>query len=167
MLTQFFIDLNKAKEAEQLVRQIFAQLTDQYQFVDVSNDKEYYYKGDIKAIAANGKEIYIDVKDDGTIHRTGNVLCEEEVYFKQSGHFGKGNMKSDYDIMAIVSKQEQKIYVIDFNILKQHYKKGEYKEINHPTQVTHCYLCELWRLRKWGALITTIDYSSFDFSEKF
>jgi hypothetical protein len=42
------------------------------------------------------------------------VLCEEEIFYKDGGYFGKGNMKSNYDIYCIVSQSERKIYVIDF-----------------------------------------------------
>jgi hypothetical protein len=38
----------------------------------------------------------IEVKDDGVIYKSGNVLCEEEVYYDEIQDYIKGNMYSDY-----------------------------------------------------------------------
>ena len=109
MILNFYSDLAKAKGAENIVRETFSQLASGYTFEDCSNDKECYYRGDIRAIAPDGREIYIEVKDDSRIHETHNVLCEYEVYYKESDYYGKGNMKSNYDIYCVVSQQERKI----------------------------------------------------------
>ena len=103
---QFIEDLNKAKPAENLVRETLSRLTSEYQFVDVSNDSDCFRKGDIKAIAADNREIYIEVKNDSRIADTKRILCEDEVYYKHTGYCGKGNMHSDYDIYCIVSESE-------------------------------------------------------------
>lgn len=158
MIFNFYSDLAKAKGAENIVRETFTQLASGYKFEDCSNDRACYYKGDIKATAPDGREIYIEVKDDSRIHETKNVLCEYEVYYKDSDYYGKGNMKSDYDIYCVVSQQERKIYVIDFSILKQNYTKGYHKVIRHFDQDTYCYLCNLSLVRSWGALIAAVDY---------
>lgn len=157
MLDEFWQDLNDARQAEQLVLETLKSLTDQYQFVDVSRDEDCFRKGDIKVIDKEGNELYIDVKDDGTIGRTQNVLCEVFVEYRD-GDAAYGDMYKDYDYLAIVSQDTRKIYIIDFKILKQFYKRGEYKEIKHPYSTTICYLCGLWQIRKWGALISTIDF---------
>lgn len=158
MLYKFYDDLTKAKKAEQLVREVFTALTDKYTFDDVSEVRECRYKGDIKATAADGKEIYIEVKDDSRIADTGNVLCEYKNYIKDTEQFIKGNMLSDYDIYTIVSQAERKIYVIDFDVLKRIYKKGEFKVIPHQEQDTYCYLLALSIVKKYGGLIEIIEY---------
>lgn len=160
MLAQFYTDLEKAKAAEDIVRETLNSLTTEYMFIDVSNDKECYYKGDILAFSSSsGQELYIEVKNDSRIWETRNVLCEEEVYYKSGDYYGKGNMSCHSDILAVVSQAEQKIYFIDFHILKENYRKGEYKIIDHPQQTTYCYLCGLSKIKQWGALISVVNYA--------
>lgn len=154
----FFKDLEAAHEAEQLVLNIFSQLSSDYKFENVSEDRDCYHKGDIKATAADGREIFIEVKDDSVIHKTKNILCEEEVYYKDNDYYAKGNMQADYDIYVVVSKAERKLYVIDFDILRENYQRGEYKEIDHPSQVTCCYLLPLGVAKRLNAVIETVNY---------
>jgi hypothetical protein len=110
----------------------------------------------------DGKEICIEVKDDSVIATSGRVLCEEEVYFKEQDYYQKGNMHCKTDIYCIVSKEENLIYVLDFKILKQIYKKGEYRIIHHSQQNTHCYLLDLHRVKQWGALIAKVNYKTLE-----
>lgn len=158
MVRDFYSDLEKAKSAETLVATVFSSLTNDYKFEEVGDQKEYFYRGDIKATAADGREIFIEVKNDSRIAETHNVLCEEEVYYKSDGYFGKGNMKSNYDIYCVVSQQEQKIYVIDFSVLQANYRRGEFKVIRHYDQDTYCYLLPIGTIKKLGGLITTVEY---------
>ena len=102
MLKQFKEDLAAAKEAEQIVKTAIA--TAGYQVVDVADDPQYYHKGDLQIILPTGELRYVEVKDDSRIGDTRNILCEEEVYYKETDRFVKGNMYSDYDIYAVVSK---------------------------------------------------------------
>ena len=163
MLKDFYTDLHNAKAAEQIVRSTFAALTDQYNFDDVSNRRECFYKGDILATdKQSGKQIYIEVKDDSRIADTRNILCEEKVWYKDGCYFSKGNMKSSYDIYTIVSKAEKKIYVIDFAILKANYKQGVFKVIYHADQDTYCYLLPLATIKRKGGIIAVIDYTKED-----
>lgn len=67
MVKQFFVDLESAKAAERLVLDTFSNLTSAYEFKDVSNERKYFYKGDIIATDQNGREIGIEVKQDGRI----------------------------------------------------------------------------------------------------
>lgn len=158
MVKGFYEDLAQAREAEQLVLDVFSNLSKDYKFENVGAERKYFYKGDIKATAADGREIFIEVKDDSVIHRTKNILCEEEVYYKSNDYYGKGNMQSDYDIYVVVSKEERKMYVIDFEMLQNIYERGEYKVIEHPAQITYCYLLPLGVAKRLGAVIQTIKY---------
>ena len=159
MLKDFYADLEAAKPAEELARNVLASLAPGYEFKDVSYETQCYYKGDIKATAPDGQEFYIDVKNDSRIAETRNILCEEEVYYKDSNYFGKGNMQSDYDYLCIVSESEQRLYIVDFRKLKEIYKeKGKYKIIKHYDQDTFCYLVPLHVANKYGALIHKINY---------
>lgn len=158
MVSNFYSDLAKAKKAEDLVKEVFTSLTSDYKFIDVGDQREYFHRGDIKAVDSNGREIMIEVKDDSRIAETNRVLCEEEIFYKESGYFKKGNFYSDYEIYCVVSQERRKIYVMDFSILKKHYKSGEHKVIRHIDQDTYCYLCALAQVRKWGAMIAELDY---------
>ena len=154
----FFKDLKEAQKAEELVLEVFSNLSTDYKFEHVGADRSCFYKGDIKATAADGREIFIEVKDDSVIHKSGNILCEEEVYYKETDYFGKGNMQADYDIYVVVSQAERKIYVIDFEILRDNYQRGEYKEIDHPAQITYCYLLPLGVAKRLNAVINVVNY---------
>jgi hypothetical protein len=156
---EFKRDLEEAKTAEKIVLDTFASLSNNIAFVDVSNNRECFYKGDIKAISADGAELYIEVKDDKRIAETGNILCEEEVYYKEYDYFAAGNMSCQCDYYCIVSQSNRVIYVLDFAKLKEIYKKyGEYKVIKHASQDTYCYLLELCWASKHKALLYKIKY---------
>lgn len=161
MVKNFEKDLAAAKEAEYLVEKYFRLLgSDTYEFRNVSEDSDYYYIGDLLAFDADGRRLGIEVKDDSRIAETGNVLCEERVYYIHGDYEGKGNMQSNYDIYCIVSKSEKKIYIIDFKKLKKIYRTfGMLKEIPHPDQITYCYLLPLYVIKQQGAFIAEIDYS--------
>lgn len=104
-MKDFYKDLCAAKPAEQLVLNKLSSLTTDWVFTDVSNQREYFYKGDILATAADGsKQLFIEVKNDSRIADTGNILCETEVYNKDGNYYIQGNMSNDTDIYAIVSQ---------------------------------------------------------------
>lgn len=158
MVSNFWIDLENAKSAERLVREKLQELLPDYLIEDVSNERQYFYKGDLRATdLESGDTIFIEVKKDSRIAETQNVLCEYEVFYNDSG-FKKGNMYSDYDIYTIVSEDERKIYVLDFDILQANYKSGKHKIIKHFDQTTYCYLMPLAQLKAMGALIAEVTY---------
>lgn len=158
MVFDFFKDLELAKGAEEIVFNTLSKLAPDYKFIDVSNDRAYYHKGDIKAVAADGKEIMIEVKDDSRIADTGNILCEESVLYYENYQRVKGNFYSDYEIYCIVSKREQKIYILDFSILKKIYKQYRQITIRHYDQENEVYLLPLKEAEKAGALIATVKF---------
>lgn len=158
-MSQFQNDLNKAKIGEGIVFNALTSLLDDYILEDCSDDKDYYHKGDIKAIdKETGDVVFIEVKTDSRIHETHNVLCEEENWFKEAGYYKKGNMYSNYEFYCVLSQEERKIYMIDFRVLKANYRRGEFKEINHPTQVCYAYLLPLGTIKRLGGLVAEINY---------
>ena len=90
MVKDFFKDLNKAKKAEQIVATALSNLG--YSVADVSNDRSFFYKGDLLITLPTGEKKFVEVKDDSRIADTRNILCEEEVYYKEHDYYGKGNM---------------------------------------------------------------------------
>lgn len=157
MLSNFKRDLEAARDAEILVLELLAGATKDYDFIWVGDNPTYYHLGDILAIEkATGKEIYIEVKDDGVIYKTGNVLCEDEVdYFDYQV---RGNIHNGFNIYVVVSKQEKRIYVIDGVVLKANYKQGIRRYIQHGEQATDAYLLPLSKLKAAGGLLATIHY---------
>ena len=144
-LTTFYRDLEAAKPAEQLVFNLLSSTG--YEVEDVSDQPQYYYKGDIKLTSSSGEVFFIDVKDDSRIAETGNVLCEYDVWMKDRDEFIDGDMKKSYDYLAIVSWEEQKVYFIDFHTLKQKYKQGTHVIIKHQAQDTWGYLVQLAQIK--------------------
>lgn len=115
--------------------------------------------GDIIATdKVSGDRIFIEVKKDGCIAKTHNLLCEEKVYYYETKSYKKGNFHSGYDVYCVFSEAERKIYVMDFRKLKEHYKSGKAKIIRHSEQDTYCYLCPLQSVRSWGAMIAELDF---------
>lgn len=158
MIRDFFKDLQAAKPAEEIVLNTLSNLTTNYTFTNVSNNREYFYKGDILATSANGEQIFLEVKNDSRIADTGNVLCEYQNYIKDGGYYIKGNMLSDYDFYCVVSQQLRKIYIIDFSILQANYTRGVHKIIPHYDQDTYCYLLPLADIARLGGLVATLEY---------
>lgn len=159
-MSQFQEDLAAAKPAERLVRQTLSKLTSEYEFVDVADDPQYYDYGDILAIGKNGSKVFFEVKNDSRIAETKNILCEDEVYDKRNDRYTKGNMHSNYDYYCVVSEAENRVYILDFKVLRQIYKKGEFRIFNHPTQYTEGYLLPLYLAKRYKALIAQIDYKN-------
>lgn len=159
-MSDFYRDLAKAKKGEAITLDVLRHTTNEFVFDDVSDDKAYFYKGDIRALddAWGLDEYYIDVKMDGCIATTGNILCEEKVYFKEYGRYQKGNMHSNYDYMAIIAVDAQRIYIIDFNKLKKHYKEGRSYYKDHGDQITYGTLFPLSKAWKYNMVKAVISY---------
>ena len=158
-LPEFLESLKAAKPSEYLVAKEFAARNPDWIVENVGDIRKYFYKGDIKITNKNSGEVrFIEVKNDSRIAQTQRVLCEEYVSYKYTDEIEDGCMYCDYDIYAIVSESERKIYYIDFKKLKQFYKMGEYKEIPHRAQTTYCYLVDLQLVIKKGALMGITNY---------
>lgn len=159
MSKQFQIDLQKARVVEELVADVLTSVASGWTFELVGDQPQYFHKGDIIATAANGEKHFIEVKNDSCIAESGNVLCEEENYFKSGGYYSKGNIYSDYEIYCVVSQQERKMYFIDFKVMQQIYKRcGDYCYKNHWEQISYFYLLPLHRIKQFGGLIKVLNY---------
>lgn len=160
MSFDFWQDLSAAKKVEKKALEVFQRHAANYTIVDVSDIKEYYHKGDLKAIAADGKEYMLEVKADSRIHETGNVLCEEANYWYDTGLTTQGNMYSDYQYYCVVSEQARKIAVIDFQVLRAHYADAhhQYREIRHNDNISCVYLFPLKEIKQLGGLVALLDY---------
>lgn len=159
MVNNFQKDLEWGKKGEEVVYEALSALTTDFTFVDVSNQRELFYHGDILAIDNKTQEkYYIEVKNDSRIADTGNILCEDEVYYKRYDYYGRANMSGNADVFAIVSMKENKIYLIDFKILQKNYRLGEFRKMDYPQQYSYVYLLPIGTVKKLGGLIAVIDY---------
>ena len=158
MLVNFKADLAKGKRAEYIVKEVFSSLSNKYKFEDVSNIPSYYHRGDILATAADGRQIFIEVKNDEVIHSSGNVLVEEEVYYKDYDYSKSGFVYNDYEIYCVVSEPAHRIYIMDFKVIKDNYRKGQYKFFDYPQQCSDTYLLPLGLIEKCGGIIDIINY---------
>lgn len=159
MIDNFQTDLAWGKQGEEIVLNVLSALRSDLTFVDVSNDYRYYHNGDIAAIDKKTDKIYfIEVKNDSRIADTGNILCEDEVYYKRHDYSARGNMYNNTDIYAIVSKKEKKIYFIDFKILQKNYTLGEFRKMDYPQQYSYVFLLPLGTIKKLGGLLAVVNY---------
>ena len=157
MIKQFYADLARGKEAEKIVLAALEEKYPQYRFADVSDVVSCRHRGDITVTNALGEIKFIEVKDDSRICDTHNVLCEECNWFDDTSSFVDGYMYSNYELFAVLSRAEKKIYLIDFSVMKKIYKdKGNYKVIPHKEQVCYCYLLPLGEIEKAGGMIREI-----------
>lgn len=156
MVKGFYDDLKKARKSEALVKHILEKVAPENTYTLTGDWFQNY--GDIEVITPEGEIHYVEVKDDSCIAKTRNILCEEEVYYGDSGKTLPGNMYSNYEIYCVLSRAERKLYVIDFSVLRANYKRGYYKEIPHPHQTTYAYMVELCKIKQWGGLIATLTY---------
>ena len=154
---QFEKDLQQGKDGEQVVLQ-YLQKTG-YSVEDVSGKRQDYHKGDLLITLPTGQTRYIEVKNDTVIGSSGNILCEEEVYYKDRDYLAPGFMYRDYDIYAIVSEDTRKIYFFDFSKLKEIYQRfGEYDRLDYPHQYSDVFYLPIHRAKQFGAFIAKVEY---------
>lgn len=147
-------DIQENSEAARLSEEIAIQLLHQIEvgkkFYSLHDDKEFWHYGDI--ISSDG--IYYDAKDDGIIHRSGNVFAEDKKIWN-SGEITNGWMgNSKYDYVCIVDLIECNFYILDFKKLKKIYKIGTaYRPSKHNDNISWGYCVPLWKCRKHGVLV--------------
>jgi hypothetical protein len=161
--SNFKVDLQNSKEAEKIVLSVLAKCAfeDKY-FEDVSDIPDFWHYGDIVVRDRDGMfDCFIDVKDDSRIADTRNILCEERVYYTNNNQFKEGFMYSGYDYIAIVSKKEKKIYIIDFKKLQKHYKEGRSMCLSYGWQYSDIFLYPLDKAYKYNMVVAEIEYKEY------
>lgn len=143
-------------EAEKIAKDLLEQLTWDT-FITVRDDPKYFHVGDL--LSSDGKGW--DVKDDGVIHRTGNVFCETKKHWKYTGETTDGWMlNGKYDYLCVLDRIDKNIYVLDFNELKKVYKLYGYSRrgINMGDNYTDGFVLSLCKCRNLGLLIYEAHY---------
>jgi hypothetical protein len=153
--SDFHSNTEVAREAEEITIDLLHQLIQGVGFTSVHDDPSCFHLGDI--LASNGK--YYDVKDDGVVHRTGNIFAEEKKFWYRSQKFGDGWMRDGkYDYLCVLDMIDNNLYVLDFNKFKKIYKKGRYIDTNMGDNRTYGYCVPLWLCRESGALLYETPY---------
>lgn len=166
MVKNFYTDLANAKKGEDIVRQVLQGCQDRYEIIDVSDDKDYWHKGDIEIRDTEECfSYYLDVKDDSRVAQTQNLLAEHRVWYAKGG-WAEGFMQnSDYDYIGYLSQQDKMIYILDFKLWQKYYLTKSHRHLQIPhggAQTTDGYLMSLDTARKLGIVIAEISYDTFD-----
>ena len=110
----YWSDLKAAKEGETIAMNYFKSLD--YEIEDVS-DNSNYWSQDIDFIAHKGdRHIAIEVKYDGNIHYTNNILLE--IQNVTSGYDGWA-IFSKAEFITIVSRETHAIYIARLEDLRE------------------------------------------------
>lgn len=128
---------------------------------NVADNADCYHLGDIKITDTNtGYAYYFDAKNDGVISRTGNVFCEEyKYYYENPKERHTGFMRDgEYDFLCIVDRVSAKIYFIDFEKLKEIYKKYRMVNTKLYDAVSYGYIVPLREVERLGALAKVVAY---------
>jgi hypothetical protein len=144
----FDLDLPIAQETE---RQIAKYLVEKgkMKFLNDNNDNRY----DIKMELANGKPFTIEIKEDFTCARTGNVGVEFSCRGKPSGI--EVSQADFYMYKVHVTKNIQRLYSIKTEKLKKMIEEEKYFRIvngGDPGSNSMCYLFKL------DTIIENFDY---------
>lgn len=144
-----------ARKAEDISIELLRQLIPDKTFTSVHDDPKCYHNGDI--LCSDGT--YYDAKDDGVIHRTGNVFAEELKRWP-SGKTSDGWMRNgEYDYLCVLDMVSKRLYVLDFPIFKKIYKnKNKYVQTNMGDNITHGYCVPLYKCKESGCLLYAIEY---------
>lgn len=147
-------------EAEEIARELLEQLTLD-EFVSVRDDPAFYHVGDL----LNQNWESFDVKDDGVIHRTGNVFCETRKRWKSSGTVTEGWMlNGEYDYLVVLDRVKHHIYILDFEKLKKVYRTSGHAVygIDMGDNYTDGFVISLKKCRALGVLIDEAEYEYND-----
>lgn len=157
-------DIAIAAQAERILFDcIDAELGLNYDVQLKTDDEVWYKRGDVAIFDYNGKDIGIDAKDDGVCYRTGNIFVEEYIDWKY--YYTDGWIKAKYDVLAVVSQEDCKIYFIDFARLKKEYKQLRFRA-NVPSYFDKhtCWgsLVKIDKLRSEGLMLAEVRYTGDD-----
>ena len=161
----FLHDVEENEIAELITEDVLNCLTNDYEFTNVRDVKEYQHKGDILVKnKKDGSTTFVEVKNDSRIagreDSTGNILCEDMVYYEDKCEWKHGFMRYCNDYLAVVSRQAQKIFILDLSVLKRYYRQGSFvsKMKVLPGQYSSVFLYPLEIAERVGALLYEIDY---------
>lgn len=151
----FYTNTEIALHGEEIVRELLHQLIPDEKFYSEHYNEGAYHLGDI----ISSKGIYYEVKDDGKIHETGNVFCEERKFWSKK-KVTDGWMRTEKpDYLCVLDDVGYNLYVLDFEKLKKIYKNGNFYALtNMGDNLTGGYCVPLWKCRKHGVIVFETAY---------
>lgn len=115
-------DIAAHKPAEAIAIEILSDLNMGFTFTNVSDDSDYYNKGDA-IMSKDGVDKFVDIKDDGCVWKTNNFFIETGGWDKIHQCKCKGWITSDYDCLAIVSQEKKNIWLLSMDRVRKFYDK--------------------------------------------
>ena len=169
---RYMEDVNANRPAELIALEVLNNLNNGYTYVDVSQIKQYYCKGDILMKKDGKKTKKIDAKNDGEVADTGNFAVEAGGYSKIYGYRKKGWIDSQYDYVAVVSQQAKTIWILSFKRLKEIYKDtaltgGRLVTSEFWDNVKYNYLVPVYKAIELGVVLAKITYEYDDWTEEY
>ena len=160
---RYLEDVNAHKPAELITTEVLNNLNNGYEFEYVADDEKYFNKGDIKMKKKGKKALCIDVKDDQKIAETGNFAVEAGGWSKIYNCPVKGWIDSNYNYLAIISREAQTIWILSFKRLREIYNKtdltgGRKVVSDFWDNIKYNYLISIDKAIELGAVLARIEY---------
>lgn len=169
---RYLEDVNAHKKAELITTEVLNNLNNGYKFEYVADDEKYFNKGDIKMKKKGKKALCIDVKDDQKIAETGNFAVEAGGWSKIHNCPAKGWIDSNYNYLAIISRETQTIWILSFKRLREIYNKtdltgGRKVVSDFWDNIKYNYLISIDKAIELGAVFARIEYEYDDWLEAY
>lgn len=165
-MNNFYNNLTEGKKAERYVASILADYYNGRKIIkNVSDEVTARNKGDLLLTnICDGKEYYCDVKNDSLIWKSGNFFIEEKIERKDSGITEDGWIHKDYDILIVLDRVSNKIYILNCKRLREIYKNISEKCIrtwNSDEKAYNTgYLLKINTARRNGLIFKELDYDA-------
>lgn len=169
---RYLEDVNAHKPAELITTEVLNNLNNGYEFEYVADNEKYFNKGDIKMKKKGKKALCIDVKDDQKIAETGNFAVEAGGWSKIYNCPAKGWIDSNYNYLAIISREAQTIWILSFKRLREIYNKidltgGRKVVSDFWDNIKYNYLISINKAIELGAVLARIEYEYDDWFEEY
>lgn len=169
---RYLEDVNAHKPAELITTEVLNNLNNGYEFEYVADDEKYFNKGDIKMKKKGKKALCIDVKDDQVIARTGNFSVEAGGWSKKYDCPVKGWIDSNYNYVAVISREAKTIWILSFKRLREIYNKtdltgGRKVVSDFWDNIKYNYLISIDKAIELGAVLARIEYEYDDWFDAY
>ncbi|MBM6776035.1 hypothetical protein H7U34_01895 [Collinsella tanakaei] len=128
----FLEDVRENRPSEYLAVELLKLMFPKCRVGFVADDKQHYHNGDIAIVKPDGKTVYVDVKNDKSWARYGNLNAEDELWKKNweekyGNGYGNGFMRrAKYDFVMYMDVANKQFLFISFRKWKATYNKIGY-----------------------------------------
>lgn len=130
--TAFLKDVKNNRPAEHLAVELLKLMFPKCKVGFVADDENHYHDGDIAIVKPDGETVYVDVKNDKSWARYGNLNAEDELWKRdweqKSGNgYNIGFMRrAKYDFVMYMDVSGKQFLFISFKKWKSVYNKKSY-----------------------------------------